>query len=119
MPALVKVGQSLRENAVPENSFFTDEYTYALSTNSVIPHGLGKVPKQVWGELRCITAEKNYAVGDRIALNSIQVQFAYNANNIIVVTSGTAPSVYDATAAGAAAVITVANWVLVVRAEAA
>lgn len=117
MPALVKVGPTGRENATPETSYWAEEYTYALSTNTTVPHGLPVRPKQVWGELRCIIAEKNFAVGDRIALNSIQVQFSWNATNITIVLSGTAPSIYDATAAGAPAVITVANWVLVVRAE--
>lgn len=117
MPALVKLGTTGRENATPETSYWAEEYTYALSTNTTVPHGLAVRPKQVWGELRCLIAEKNFAVGDRVALNSIQIQFSYNANTITIVTSGTAPSIYDATATGAPAVITVANWALVVRAQ--
>jgi hypothetical protein len=117
MPALVKVGQTGRENAVPENSYWVEEYAYALSTNSVVPHGLARAPKQAWTELRCLIAEKNFAVGDRVALVSPQVQISYNTTSINIVTSGTLPSIFDASAAGAAAVITMANWALVVRAE--
>jgi hypothetical protein len=117
MAVLTKVGSTGRENATPETSYWAEEYAYALSTNTVVAHGLAVRPKQVWGELRCLIAEKNFAVGDRIAVNSAQVQFSWNAANITIVTSGTAPAIYDATAAGAAAALTPANWALIVRAQ--
>jgi len=115
---MAQVGQTARENASPETSYFSAEFTLpALQTNLVIPHGLAKIPKQVWLELKCVTADLGYAVGDRIAFYGAAYTIAANAQNITLVGGNAYPSFVGA-ASNAAVTITVpANWLLVVKAQ--
>jgi len=48
--------------------YFSGNQTYASSTMYTLAHGLGVRPRRVWGDLRCTTADKGWAVGDTIAL---------------------------------------------------
>lgn len=48
--------------------YFSGNQTYASSTMHTLAHGLGVRPRRVWGDLRCTTADKGWAVGDTIAL---------------------------------------------------
>jgi len=117
MAALVKVGQTGRENSAPENSYWGEEYNYAVSTTTVIPHGLAKLPKQVWLELKCLVAEIGYAVGDRVSFVApASASVSFNAVNITVALAVTIPTLINPTS-NAAAAITPANWNLLVKAE--
>lgn len=118
MAALVKVGQTGRENSAPENSYWGEEYApYAVSTTTVIPHGLAKLPKQVWLELKCLVAEIGYAVGDRVSFVApASASVSFNANNITVALAVTIPTLINPVT-NAAAAITPANWSLLVKAE--
>jgi hypothetical protein len=116
---MAQVGVAVRENAVPENSFYTGEFTFSASTNFLTPHGLPRVPKQVWLEIRCVTAELGYAVGDRVQLtNSSIIAVSVNATNIQV-TFAAAPLQIVSFATNALATFNAANWILVVKAEVA
>jgi hypothetical protein len=117
MPALVKVGQTGRENAAPENSYYTDEYVYAVTTTTVIPHGLGVRPKQVWLELRCTVADIGYAVGDRVSFVApASASVSFNNVNITVALTVTIPTLINPST-NAAAAITIGSWNLLVKAE--
>lgn len=111
-----EVGTALREAAVPEVSFFRDEYTITSGMAFTINHGLAKAPKQVWLSLKCTTAELGYAVGDTVTLTaSAAVSVAYN-NTQIKVVFATLPSIVNYSSQAITA-ITNTSWNLVVKAE--
>jgi hypothetical protein len=118
MAALVKIGQTGRENAAPENSYWGEEYgPYTVSTTTVIPHGLAKMPKQVWLELKCLVAEIGYAVGDRVSFVApASASVSFNNVNITVALTVTIPTLINPST-NAAAAITIGSWNLLVKAE--
>lgn len=46
--------------------YFSGDQSITAAGTLTLAHGLGIRPKQVWGELRCITAQGNYNIGDII-----------------------------------------------------
>ena len=115
---MAQVGQTVRENSVPEQSFFVAEFTLpALSTTTVIPHGLAKHPKSVWLELKCLNADLGYAAGDRIAYGGVAYTVSYNNNNITLGVGTVQPTIVSLTSNAAAAITVPGNWSLIVKAE--
>lgn len=113
-----EVGTAQRENAVPSISFFSDAYTISSGMILTIAHGLPKAPNHVWLQLKCLTAEAGYSVGDVVELgNSASVTAAVNATSIKVVFA-TLPSLVNFSS-NAVAAITAADWDLIVNAEVA
>jgi hypothetical protein len=117
-----EVGGASRENAVPEISFYYDTYTITSGMALTINHGLPKAPRFVWLRLKCLTAEQGYAVGDLVHLSPFSVAsgtdgvaVAANSTQIKVVLQ-TLPAVVNFST-NTPAVITAANWDLVVHAE--
>jgi hypothetical protein len=81
-----------------------------------IPHGLPKRPRRVWLQLKCVTPELNYAVGDHVEVgNQAIATIGANATNILVSLSAT-PTIADLVTNTPTAVAA-AKWNLVVRAE--
>lgn len=117
-----EVGTAQRENAVPEVSYFTDVYTITSGMSLVVNHGLSRAPRSVWLELKCITAELGYAIGDSVSLFVIGLS---NGGGATVAANATQIKVYlsnlfflnDSTNSNVAAEITAANWNLVIKAE--
>jgi|SRR4029079_19436893 hypothetical protein len=109
-----------RENSVPADSFLVIEHTLpAISTNTVVPHGLSKHPKQVTVELKCLSDDLGYSAGDRIIYNGAAVQVAFDASNITLVLGNALPSVISKTSNAAATISVPARWSLLLKAESA
>jgi hypothetical protein len=95
---------------------------YAVSTASgAVAHGLGQIPDGYKVELTCQTAEKNYAIGQKIQYNYFDnnaantgFDIAADATNFYVSTGNTLIDLVDRNAPGAGAAITAANWSLTV-----
>jgi hypothetical protein len=92
-----------------------------------IAHGLGVIPDDVILELRCLTAEAGYSVGNLLKINYSEQSFGSAGNyGVSIVCDATNINIrYGSTAAafaipnkttGAGATITIANWELVARA---
>jgi hypothetical protein len=105
-------------------AFTSSEQTVTVNSQTTIAHGLGAAPTMVELELKCITTDLGYAVGDRVPFNS---NFAvagptyhgacvsFNATNIYISTAATS-IIIPPLAGGAGAAITTANWKWVARA---
>ena len=49
--------------------YFSGNQTITTSGSLTLAHGLGVRPKMVWAELKCLTAEAGYSVGDIVAVS--------------------------------------------------
>jgi len=100
--------------------------TITLGTTLTLAHGLGAIPRLVIAVLQCATAEYGYAVGDEISLSASAMS---NDTNYGINTSADSTNLYvtigsggiqilrkDSGSIGLSALITVANWKLVLRA---
>ena len=116
--------------AIGALSVFTAEYVSSNQTITAgglltLAHGLGSVPKNVYFELECVTADQGWSIGDVVMgqLNNATTAdnrhsaLYYDATNIYFRFSSTTNAfVYCNKGTGAAAIFTNARWQLRVRA---
>lgn len=110
---------------------FTREYissqqAITLGAILTLAHGLGVAPKIVQVVLHCVTADRNYAVGDEILLSHgenflntsiVGKSIQLDSSNIYIITDSVAGFEYivdRATFGGAT--LTIASWKLIVKA---
>ena len=48
--------------------YFSGDQTITAAGSLTLAHGLGAVPKEIWCEIKCTTAEFNYSIGDIVAM---------------------------------------------------
>lgn len=111
-----EVGTAQRDNAVPEVSYYKDEYTITSGLILTVNHGLPKRPRQIFLKLKNKVAELGYAVNDEVELTaSASVSIAANSTQLKVVFA-TLPSIVNFST-NAVTAITNTSWNLVIKAE--
>lgn len=107
-------------------SFEGAEFATTITTATTQAHGLGIVPDNIWAVLRNKVAELNYNIGDESKLGGHASDAAgtgagfgmvADTTNVTGITTTVQLKVQNKTTAGAAVVITAADWKLVMRAE--
>lgn len=100
----------------------SSDQTITAAGALTLAHGLGVAPTLVQLQLKCITAELNYSVGDLVEIGSgvvngtdRSISVVADATNINIRFGASLPSVPNKTT-GAGSTITAANWKLVARA---
>lgn len=92
---------------------------WANNTKATQAHGLGQIPDGYMTYIECLTTERNWAVGDRIEVNSLFSAASYgavvggDATNTYAVTAGQPVTVDKNSPAGWGSIVA-ANWKLVV-----
>jgi hypothetical protein len=117
-------GTTINEAGVDFESDGTD--VPAADTVFTIPHGLGAIPKQVWGVLECTTGDLGYSIGDEVNIANLHTQSTFegmtisaDATNIYVVEGATSGPLIQRKDApiGNPVAITKSSWAIVVRAR--
>jgi len=99
-----------------------DKGVFIVSTQFSQAHGLLRYPALVQAYIENTTTAQNYAVGDRIDINSLmdgsanslRSSLSFNATNAYVVTCSGLPLILNLTT-GAQAAIVAANWKVIIR----
>ena len=100
--------------------YFSGDQSITAGGNLTLPHGLGRRPKNVWAELRCVTAQGNYVTNDICTINiggdsdtgaMIGCAASPDSTNLnVVFASFTQVFVIPNKTTGAPTNITIANW---------
>jgi hypothetical protein len=124
-----EVGNPNYRTAVPDSSFFTDEYTLSSQFSLVATHGLGRTPNFVSLGLKCVSPENGYNIGDTTYVPPCDLTgntapfFLYFNNNHIKIYMVYVPVIVDLSNPFAGAFgfntvpVTLDKWHLVVKAE--
>jgi hypothetical protein len=81
---------------------------------ATVAHNLGVKPTRAIYGIRCLTADIGYAVGDELYFGGLVVAFSWNATNMRISSTGTAPAIPHATT-GTNTAITAARWEYFIR----
>lgn len=105
--------------------YFSGDLSATAASTSTLAHGLGARPKHVWWEMRCVTAEQNYSIGDIVAPLSVDqtdggfsmgVTTVVDATNITTRVASTGIWLLNKTTGGGV-LFTAANWKIRIWAE--
>ena len=91
---------------------------FTVQTKTTQAHGLGAIPTVVDAYFECLSADNNYAAGDRIPAAWVSSQNAgsiirWDATNIYILSSNNQPYALDGTTPQAGVALTAVKWKVV------